>query len=127
SELAQGAGVARWCRACPAHTYRAMVTLAWIHDCRRFRHLAHWLLAMVANRGNRRRDMNRALRGVVADRVKALQQLDFGAIKALPGQSKESVPSLGKIAIIRYHEVAKTGEHLVVVQALRQRWFGLST
>ena len=71
--------------------------------------------------------MNRALRGVVADRVKALQQLDFGAIKALPGQSKESVPSLGKIAIIRYHEVAKTGEHLVVVQALRQRWFGLST
>jgi hypothetical protein len=71
--------------------------------------------------------MDAAMRGLVADRVKALQQLDFDAIKALPAQKKETAPSLGTVEVIQYHEVGKTGEHLVVVQALRQRWLGLST
>jgi hypothetical protein len=34
--------------------------------------------------------MGVAMRGLVADRVKALQQLDFDAIKALPGAITES-------------------------------------
>jgi hypothetical protein len=82
-----------------------------------------WLLTRIL----RRREMDMAMRGVVADRVKALQQLDLSALKALPAQMKEAVPSLGKVQIIQYHEVTNTGEHMLVVQALRQRWLGLFT
>jgi hypothetical protein len=71
--------------------------------------------------------MDMALREVVTDRVRALEQLGFAAIKTLPAQKKETVPSLGKVEIIQYHDVGKTGEHIVVVQGLRQRWLGLST
>jgi hypothetical protein len=71
--------------------------------------------------------MDMALREVVTDRVRALEQLGLAAIKTLPAQKKEAVPSLGKVEIIQYHDVGKTGEHIVVVQGLRQRWLGLST
>ncbi len=71
--------------------------------------------------------MDVAMRGVVADRVKALQQLDFDTIKRLPAQKKETAPSLGKVEITQYHDVVNAGEHLVVVQALRPRWLGLFT
>jgi hypothetical protein len=71
--------------------------------------------------------MDMAMREVVEDRLKVLGQLDFDAIKALPAQKRETAPSLGKVEVIQYHDVANTGEHLVVVQALRSRWLGLST
>jgi hypothetical protein len=71
--------------------------------------------------------MGVVMRGLVADRVKTLRQLDFDAIKALPPQKKETALSLGKVEVIQYHDVVKTGEHLVVVQALRPRWLGLFT
>jgi hypothetical protein len=71
--------------------------------------------------------MDVAMSEVVADRVKALQQLDFDAIRALPAQKKETAPSLGKVEVIQYHDVVNAGDHLVVVQALRPRWLGLFT
>lgn len=72
--------------------------------------------------------MDAAMREVVAERLRSLQQLDLGAVKALPAQTKETAPSsLGKVEIVQYHDTGKTGEHMVVVQALRRRWLGLST
>ena len=71
--------------------------------------------------------MDGVMRQVVADRIKVLQQLDVHAIKALPAQREETSLSLGKVRVIQYHDVDKTGEHMVVVQALRPRWLGLFT
>lgn len=71
--------------------------------------------------------MDAAMREMVAERLRSLQQLDLGAIKALPAQTKETAPSLGKVEIVQYHDTGKAGEHMVIVQALRQRWLGLST
>jgi hypothetical protein len=64
------------------------------------------------------------MRAVVVERVNVLQLLSFEAIKALPAQRKER---LGTIQITQYHDVLGTGEHVVVVQALQQRWLGIFT
>jgi hypothetical protein len=67
------------------------------------------------------------MREAVFERVKKLQQLDVEAVKMLPPQSQGRLPSLSGITVTEYHEVTEAGEHRVVVQAIRPRWFGIST
>lgn len=71
--------------------------------------------------------MDAPMREVVADRLKKLQQLDLTAVKSLPAQTKEILSSLGNVTLAQYHDVTTRGEHRVVVQAVRPRWFGLFT
>jgi hypothetical protein len=71
--------------------------------------------------------MDRALLEAVRSRAAALQQLDVTAIEGLPTQRREELPALGKVAVIEYHDVTDEGDHRVVVQAARQRWFGMFT
>ena len=117
------AGVEPVFRGFPAPTCQAMVTLVSVRACRRSRprRVSVWKRLLDGSK----RHMDIAMRAVVAHRLKELQQLDPDAIKALPAQIKETEPSLGKVEIIQHHEVVKTGEHYVVIQALRQRWLGL--
>ncbi|MEO6080913.1 MAG: hypothetical protein ABIQ86_14260 [Steroidobacteraceae bacterium] len=71
--------------------------------------------------------MDSALRETVRSRVETLQRLDLDAVENLPPQQREDDPSLGKIAVIQYHDVTDVGDHRVVVQGARQRWFGIFT
>lgn len=71
--------------------------------------------------------MDSALFEAVRSRVVALQQLDVATIEGLPAQRREDIPALGKVAVIEYHDVTDEGDHRVVVQAARQRWFGMFT
>ena len=67
------------------------------------------------------------MRNAVASRVERLRQLDLAAIKQLPQQLTEAVPSLRKLSVTQYHDVTNEGGHRVVVQAVRERWLGLFT
>ncbi|HKW80317.1 MAG TPA: hypothetical protein VJQ49_04850 [Casimicrobiaceae bacterium] len=67
------------------------------------------------------------MRELVADRMKELRQLDFDAVKTLPAHMKMAAPPLGKVKISQHHNVTKTGDHMVVVQAARERWLGIFT
>lgn len=71
--------------------------------------------------------MDIAMRELVADRIEALQRLDLASIKSLPARTREVLSTRSKIAVIRHHDVTETGDHRVVVQAVRQRWLGLFT
>jgi len=71
--------------------------------------------------------MDSALRETVRSRVEALQRLDSDAVGGLPAQQREDIPSLGKVAVVQYHDVTDGGDHRVVVQAARPRWFGIFT
>jgi len=53
--------------------------------------------------------MDVAMRVVVGDHLKALQQLDFDAIKALPAQKKETALSLGKVKVIQSTMLSRRG------------------
>jgi hypothetical protein len=68
-------------------------------------------------------EKNDALGRIVADRVENLQALDPSAILSLPRQTTEAVPPHFKVA--QYHHVSDSGDHLVVVQVIRERWFGM--
>jgi hypothetical protein len=70
---------------------------------------------------------NPDMREAVAERVAKLRQLDMAAIKLLPPVSQERPSSLGNVTIATHHDVTETGEHQVVVQAVKPRWFGIST
>ena len=70
-------------------------------------------------------DMDSTLREVVRNRVEALRRLNWNSIECLPAQCREDIPSLGKVAVLQYHEITDAGDHRVVVQAARQRWFGI--
>lgn len=70
---------------------------------------------------------NLDMREAVAERVRKLRQLDIEAVKLLPPESQEHLSSLGNVTVTEYHEAMETGEHRVVVQAIRPRWLGIST
>lgn len=67
------------------------------------------------------------LRSIAAERVAELKKLDASALESLPAHSKEALPSNRRIAVSQYHEVTETGGHRIVVQAMQDRWLGLST
>ena len=64
---------------------------------------------------------------IVRSRVAALQRLDMAALEGLPAQRREELPALGKVAVVEYHNVNDEGDHRIIVQAARQRWFGMFT
>jgi len=64
---------------------------------------------------------------MVAAHLKSLQDLDVAAILCLPAKATVSPSGLGDVTLTQYHDVTEAGEHMVVVQALRDRWHGLST
>jgi hypothetical protein len=65
---------------------------------------------------------------VVAARIEPLRQLGPADIDALPRTAKEVVASpRGRIAVHTYHDVLPGNGHLIVVQALRDHWFGITT
>ena len=66
------------------------------------------------------------LRRTVAERVNKLRSLDHAGVQSLPSLVREVLLE-GKIRIAQYHDVLSSGEHMVVVQALRDRLLGLST
>lgn len=74
-----------------------------------------------------RAPINDQLRQFVVDRMEKLQQLDMSAVHSLPKWTSEELPPDKKTEVIQYHDVLESGEHMVVVQVLRNRWFGLST
>lgn len=71
--------------------------------------------------------MDSALLEAVRGRVAALRQLDVAAIEGLPAQRREDLPALGKVAVVEYHDVNDEGDHRIIVQAARRRWFGIFT
>jgi hypothetical protein len=65
------------------------------------------------------------MRTAVARHVEELRQLDLVAIKQLPSFT-ELIPPTTVNTLYQYHDVA--GDlHFVVVQASKDRWFGLFT
>lgn len=70
--------------------------------------------------------LNQKLRALVADRVARLRALEVSAVQSLPHVVSEDVAP-GKTKIHQYHDALNTGEHMVVVQAMEDRWFGLFT
>lgn len=69
--------------------------------------------------------MDSVLVEAVRGRVAALRQLDTAAIELLPAQRREDLPALGKMAVVEYHDINDDGEHRIIVQAARSRWFGI--
>lgn len=63
---------------------------------------------------------------IVSDRIEKLRMLGFDEVRLLPKVTTELLLS-GKIKVAQYHDELDSGEHLVVVQALRDRLTGLTT
>jgi hypothetical protein len=64
---------------------------------------------------------------MVIERVDRLQKLDMETLYSLPEHSQETVSSGAKVTVSQYHEISEAGEHKLVVQALRPKWFGMFT
>jgi hypothetical protein len=67
------------------------------------------------------------MRAMVIERVARLQKLDIETLCSLPEHSQEIVSPEEKVTVSQYHEVSEAGEHKLVVQALRPKWFGMFT
>jgi len=65
------------------------------------------------------------LPSIVDDRVEKLRRLDASAIRSLPELSRDRLPP--DILVSQHHVVGSSGEHLLVVQAGQDHWFGLKT
>lgn len=68
--------------------------------------------------------LNQKLRVLVADRVALLRALEVPSVQCLP---RVVSADLEKTKLHQYHDVLNSGEHMVVVQALEDRWFGIYT
>lgn len=64
---------------------------------------------------------------LVALRVAELRRLNVSEIEGLPPHRTESLEGDVPTTISVYHDVSEGDEHLIVVQATRDRWGGLST
>lgn len=70
--------------------------------------------------------LNQKLRALVADRVARLRALQVSTVQSLPNVVSEDIAA-GKTKLHQYHDVLNSGEHMVVVQAMEDRWFGIFT
>lgn len=67
------------------------------------------------------------MRSIVSRRVSELRTMDVESIRRLPPHSTEQPSEDERVICNLFHEVAPGGEHVVVVQAVRDKWFGVST
>ena len=65
------------------------------------------------------------LRAIVLERLGRLAETDADTLLIMDGQSTETLAD--GISVSLYHETLENGAHKFVVQALKPRWFGLTT
>lgn len=64
---------------------------------------------------------------IVERRVAGLRSKPVADLLMLPKLAEETVEIEGKeVRLCIFHEMAKTGNHLFVVQGIRQRWGGVT-
>lgn len=71
--------------------------------------------------------MDPTLQELARERRATLSTLSDEAIMSLPPMLSETISAQQNVQVTQYHDVLAAGEHLVVVQASRERWFGLFT
>jgi hypothetical protein len=65
---------------------------------------------------------------IVRSKLAALEDLDDEALGGLPAYSETIAKYAGKDVLVGVHNVAMAdGSRKIVVQAIQDRWFGLST
>jgi hypothetical protein len=102
-------------RACPVHTFQVTDMLICGHACRKFRQLAQRLAREVV------------VEDLVHKKLEELRVLGWEQICALPASKVEQVHIDGKdITVCVWHDVLPTGAHRVVVQAIKERWGGIT-
>jgi len=71
------------------------------------------------------REIAAEMHSAVDSRFDELSKLDVAAIQALPALREQKISADGKSKLWEYHDVLDSGEHKVVLQAIRPIWFGL--